>query len=111
MVHFLHFDRLSIWHNLGADVEHGRIAMDGARFGTYKTMLTDWDFTEVQWFDNLERMYEEYDELEMPQVNGALMARLSLPMLNLDSNASKFFKKYYAQTYCPGTYEFRNRHN
>ena len=101
MVHRSNFDRLSIWHNLGADVEHGRIAMDGARFGTYKTMLTDWDFTEVQWFDNLERMYEEYDELEMPEVNGALMARLSLPMLNLDSNASKFFKKYYAQTYCP----------
>ena len=36
-------------------------------------------------------MYEEYDELEMPEVNGALMARLSLS-LNLDSNASKFFK-------------------
>ena len=101
MVHRSNFDRLSIWHNLGADVEHGRIAMNGARFGTYKTMLTDWDFTEVQWFDNLERMYEEYDELEMPEVNGALMARLSLPMLNLDNNASKFFKKYYAQTYCP----------
>ena len=101
MVHRSNFDRLSIWHNLGADVEHGRVAMDGARFGTYKTMLTDWDFTEVQWFDNLERIYEEYDELKMPEVNGALMARLSLPMLNLDSNASKFFKKYYAQTYCP----------
>ena len=37
----------------------------------------------------------------MPEINGALMARLSLPMLSLDSTSSKFFKKYYAQTYCP----------
>ena len=29
MVHS-NFDRLSIWHNPGADVEHGLIAMDGA---------------------------------------------------------------------------------
>ena len=101
MVHRSNFDRLSIWHNLGADVEHGRLAMDGARLGTYKTMLTDWDFTEVQWFDNLEKIYTEYDQTAMPEINGALMARLSLPMLSLDSTSSKFFKKYYAQTYCP----------
>ena len=39
--------------------------------------------------------------MNMPEINGALMTRLGLPMLNLGSNESKFFKKYYAQTYCP----------
>ena len=101
MVHRSNFDRLSVWHNIGADAEHGIHAINGARLGTYKTMLTDWDFTEVQWFENLDRIFDEYKELDMPVVNGALMSRLGLPMLNLGSNESKFFKKYYAQTYCP----------
>ena len=99
MVHRSNFDRLSVWHNLGADVEHGIHAINGARLGTYKTMLTDWDYTEVQWFENLDRIYTE--PVDMPEVNGALMSRLGLPMLDLGSNESKFFKKYYAQTYCP----------
>ena len=101
MVHRSNFDRLSIWHNVGRDAEFGEAAINGARLGTYKTMLTDWDHTEVQWFDNLERIYEEFDPMQMPEINGALMSRLGLPMLNLDSASSKFFKKYYEQTYCP----------
>lgn len=101
MVHRSNFDRLSVWHNVGRDAEYGEAAINGARLGTYMTMLTDWDHTEVQWFDNLERIYNEFDVLQMPEINGALMSRLGLPMLNLDSYSSKFFKKYYAQTYCP----------
>ena len=100
MVHKSNFDRLSVWHNVGRDAEFGEAAINGARLGTYMTMLTDWDHTEVQWFDNLERIYNEFDVLKMPEINGALMSRLGLPMLNLDSASSKFFKKYYAQTYC-----------
>ena len=102
MVHRSNFDRLSIWHNVGKDVEHGECAIQGARLGTYMTMLTDWDFTEVQWFENLDKIYNEFDKMSMPDINGALMSRLGLPMLDLNSNDSKFFKKYYAQTYCPG---------
>lgn len=64
-------------------------------------MLTDWDHTEVQWFENLERIFNEFDVLQMPEINGALLSRLGLPMLNLDTYSSKFFKKYYAETYCP----------
>ena len=102
-IHKSNFDRLSIWHNIGKDVEHGEYAIQGARLGTYKTMLTDWDHTEVQWFDNLERIYEEFDPMQMPEINGALMSRLGLPILEFDSTASKFFKKYYANTYFPST--------
>ena len=101
MVHKSNFDRLSVWHNVGRDAEFGEYAIHGARLGTYKTMLTDWDHTEVQWFDNLERIYNEFDPMQMPEINGALMTRLGLPMLDMDANQSKFFKKYYSQTYCP----------
>jgi hypothetical protein len=101
MVHKSNFDRLSIWHNVGRDAEHGEFAINGARLGTYMTMLTDWDHTEVQWFENLERIFNEFDVLQMPEINGALLSRLGLPMLNLDTYSSKFFKKYYAETYCP----------
>ena len=101
MVHRSNFDRLSIWHNVGADAEHGIHAINGARLGTYKTMLTDWDFTEVQWFENLDRIYDEYEELDMPEINGQLFTRLSLPIMAMDRTQSEFFKKYYAQTYCP----------
>jgi len=101
MVHRSNFDRLSVWHNVGRDAEFGEAAINGARLGTYMTMLTDWDHTEVQWFENLERIYNEFDVLQMAEINGALMSRLGLPMLDLDSASSKFFKKYYAQTYCP----------
>ena len=44
------FDRLSVWHNIGSDVEYGDDCIAGARYGTYRTMLTDWDYTEVQNF-------------------------------------------------------------
>ena len=100
MVHRSNFDRLSIWHNVGKDAEFGEYAIQGARLGTYMTMLTDWDHTEVQWFDNLERIFTEFDPMQMPDINGALMSRLNLPMLDMDANQSKFFKKYYSQTYC-----------
>ena len=65
------------------------------------TMLTDWDHTEVQWFKNLNNIYDTFDSTSMPEVNGALMSRLGLPMLDIGVQESKFFKKYYAETYCP----------
>ena len=43
-VHQRNLDHLTVWHNVGADVEHGTWAMAGARLGTYKTMLTKWCF-------------------------------------------------------------------
>jgi hypothetical protein len=68
--------------------------------GTYMTMLTDWDHTQVQWFENLDKIYSEYDIMNMPEINGALLSRLGLPMLDIGIKESAFFKKYYEQTYC-----------
>ena len=38
--------------------------------------------------------------MNMPEINGALMTRLGLPMLDIGIKESAFFKKYYEQTYC-----------
>lgn len=44
-VHHRNLDHLTIWHNIGRDVENGIWAMLGARMGTYMTMITpEWDY-------------------------------------------------------------------
>lgn len=99
------YDNLCIWQSVGADVENGDWAIFGARHGTYKTMFTDWDFTEVQWFDNLKRIWEE-ECASLKTPNGEIMLygreltqRLSLPIVYFDAYGSKFFKHHYATSH------------
>ena len=40
-------NNLTIWHNVGTDVENGIWAIYGARLGTYMTMLSGWDVKKV----------------------------------------------------------------
>ena len=94
------FNNLTIWHNVGADVENGVWAMYGARLGTYKTMLTDWDPKEVQWFDNYVELWNEYAEgkdlkVLVEDVGSQLESKLGLPICMLSSEQSKFFKRHY----------------
>jgi len=93
-------NNLTIWHNVGADVENGMWAIYGARLGTYMTMLTDWEHTNVQWFDNYITMWEEQEynrdpEREATLLGAALHDKLGLPMCTLDAEQSKFFKRHY----------------
>lgn len=92
-------NNLTIWHNVGADVENGLWAIYGARLGTYMTMLTDWEHTDVQWFDNYISLWEEHKdvdpELEAANIGDSLRDKLGLPMCMLDANQSKFFKRHY----------------
>lgn len=99
-VHHRNLDHLTIWQNIGRDVEYGDYSILGARQGTYMTMLTDWDHREVQWFDNLEKIYDQdvawVDvEDEIAILGEKLETQLDLPMLNIDGNASAFFKQHY----------------
>ncbi len=98
-VHKRNYDHLSIWHNIGADVDYGPMAMLGARQGTYMTMLTDWDYTKVQWFDNLESIWEEVDASFDPDkfvhYGEELTRQLGLPMCANTRDQSKFFKMHY----------------
>ena len=100
-VHARNFDHLTVWHNVGRDVEYGDYAILGARMGTHMTMLTDWDHQEVQWFDSLEEIYNsnyiDQDNIEhnIELLGEQLNAQLDLPMLELDGDASAFFKQHY----------------
>ena len=96
--HHRNLDNLEIWHNVGRDVENGIWAMAGARQGTVMTMLSDWDHKEVQWFDSLEKIWNECqsDDAEtIARDNGKELARLDLDVAELDEEQSKFFKKHY----------------
>jgi hypothetical protein len=98
-VHARNLDHLTIWHNVGADVEQGGWAMAGARMGTYRTMLTDWDYREVQSFDALDAIWKSIhgrDPAEIIQAyQDALYAQLDLPMCMLNNQQSRFFKHHY----------------
>ena len=96
-------NNLTIWQNVGADVENGIWAIYGARLGTYMTMLTEWDCHNVQWFDNYPVLWEEHeikDPMKQSELLGeALYSKLGLPMCTLSPEQSKFFKRHYQSDY------------
>jgi len=98
-VHRRNLDHLTIWQNVGQDVEHGAWAMVGARQGTHMTMLTDWDYREVQWFDALETLWQSQAESDpkelLEQYAGGLQQQLDLPMCAMSASQSVFFKRHY----------------
>jgi hypothetical protein len=99
-VHQRNLDHLTIWHNVGTDVEHGVWAMAGACQGTHMTMLTDWDYREVQWFDALHEMWlnsaRDRDPMDMiSELEEPLRTQLDLPMHMLLPGQSQFFKHHY----------------
>lgn len=98
-VHQRNLDHLTIWHNVGRDVENGIWAMAGSRMGTYMTMLTAWDYRQVQdWaaLDELWHTVKDSDpELLAGRVAEHLVSQLDLPINNLGANESAFFKQHY----------------
>ena len=92
-------DNLTIWHNVGADVENGVWAIYGARMGTFYTMLLDeWNAQDVQWFDNYIPMWESIKDLnpvhQGEEIGHILKTKLGLPICTLDAEQSKFFKRH-----------------
>ena len=92
-------DNLTIWHNVGADVENGMWAIYGARLGTFMTMTQDFDPIQVQWFDNLEKLWQDHKDND-PRINAELFGnslrnKLDLPINTLDREQSRFFKRHY----------------
>jgi hypothetical protein len=96
-------NNLTIWHNVGMDVDNGEYAIMGSRMGTHMTMLTDWDAHNVQWFDNYIEMWDKVKDenpLELSEAYGIdLKIKLDLPMCALDKDQSKFFKQHYATNF------------
>jgi hypothetical protein len=98
-VHKRNLDHLTVWHNVGRDVEHGIWAIAGSRIGTYMTMLTEWDHRLVQDFDALAEIYQTVDghnpEIVLGRVAEDLYRQLDLPMTVMDAPSSRFFKHHY----------------
>ena len=98
-VHQRNLDHLTIWHNVGADVENGLWAIAGARHGTHMTMLTDWDYRAVQSFDALSEIWKENKSCDPADLimafQDSLRTQLDLPMSIHGAELSKFFKHHY----------------
>ena len=101
-VHSRNYDHLCIWQTVGADVENGFWAIYGARLGTFLTMLTEWDHRDVQDFDKLAALWEQYKDHEpehCTQLGDQLRQRLGLPIVDMDPEESKFFKHHYKSNF------------
>lgn len=98
-VHHRNLDHLTIWHNVGADVDYGLWAIAGARMGTYMTMLTSWDYRDVQDFARLEELWatvaDTDPEIVANRVAEELATQLDLPMMTMFADQSRFFKHHY----------------
>lgn len=88
-------NNLTIWHNVGMDVENGQWAIYGARLGTYLTMLTDWDYNNVQDFAELQKLWNQFEHHQPKELSDLLINKLGLPMCTFDKEQSKFFKRHY----------------
>ncbi len=93
-------NNLTIWQNVGTDVENGIWAIAGSRLGTYKALLTEWDYKNVMWFDNYPEMWEEYRDREphdlAEEIGSILKAKLGLPICTYTPEQSKLFKRHYS---------------
>ena len=98
-VHQRNLDHLTIWHNVGRDVEHGAWAIAGSRMGTYMTMLTAWDYCLVQDWDALSDLWATVKDSDPDLLAGRvaedLVTQLDLPINLLGENESAFFKQHY----------------
>lgn len=93
------YQRLLVWCSVGADVENGLWSILGAREGCYKTLCTDWDYTNVRDFEWLTDYwnFEHADNLDnldetVKYLGEDLRKKLDLEIGDLDSSASKFLK-------------------
>lgn len=92
-------DNLTVWHNVGTDVDYGEWAIAGARQGTYMTMLTNWDYRLVQDFDALREIWSTVESSQPRLISNRLAEdlhqQLALPMAILEAEQSRFFKHHY----------------
>ena len=94
-VYSRNYDNLCIWQSVGADAENGSWAIYGARLGTYLTMFTEWDYTQVRNFDELKKIWDNFENCTPKDLLNSLKNRLGLPITDLNTEQSKFFKNHY----------------
>jgi hypothetical protein len=97
------YHRLLVWCSVGADVENGIWSILGAREGCYKTMCTDWDYSNVRDFEYLTEHWQNQHAIAEHDVTTAyinflgreLREKLNMEIANLDRAGSHFFKTVY----------------
>jgi hypothetical protein len=98
-VHQRNLDNLTIWHNIGTDAEHGEWTIAGARQGTYMTMLTNWDYRQVQNFNALNDLWltvcDSEPRILSNRLGVELGTQLDLPVSVFEGEQSRFFKQHY----------------
>jgi hypothetical protein len=91
-------NNLIIWCSVGADAKHGSYSMLGARIGAKMCVFDDdWDHRDVQDFDKLKSLWDSMDSNTFPEgvfqnVSVPLRQRLGLDIVDLNAQASRFFK-------------------
>jgi hypothetical protein len=102
-VHNRNYDHLCIWQTVGADVDNGFWSIYGARLGTWMTMLNkEWDYRQVQDFDALGELWKEFENDtsdHCTSIGNQLRQKLSLPIVDMDAEESKFFKHHYKSVF------------
>jgi hypothetical protein len=102
-VHHRNLDNLTIWHNVGTDVENGMWCIAGSRMGTYMTMLTNVDYIMVQDFERLRELWDTVKDsdprLLANRIAEELGTALDLPLAMLEAEQSRFFKHHYRSNF------------
>lgn len=105
--HWKNLHRLYIWTMVGSDVKNGLWAILGARQGLFKSLCSDWDYTNVRDFEYLNNLWDtEVKNLntgigqlknEIVDLGQALIDDLDIPISAepLSSQQSVFFKTVY----------------
>ena len=87
---------LSVWMSVGEDVEHGRAAIHGARYGAFRLLVNymgEWDYTTVQDFDEIKKLRISSIGYDSDMLAKQLKIRYGFPIVDLDKEQSKFFKQ------------------
>lgn len=86
---------LTTWMSVGADVEHGKYAMLGARVGCWQTVMQKFEPEVVRSLDSIMEKFKdldgEVDELIVTYGN-SLRQRLGVTIADFDEEQSRFFK-------------------
>ena len=88
---------LTTWMTVGADVEHGKYAILGARMGCYSTTVKSDEFTQISDLDKMAELFTQssYDghiEDDIATYGESIKTRLDIPVADFDAEQSKFFK-------------------
>jgi hypothetical protein len=91
--------RLCTWCTIGADVEHGKYAMLGARMGCFYTVLENYK-TELHMVRDLDHMLEYFKgivdndnlDYQLTMFGNSLRQQLDLPIAEMDKEQSRFYR-------------------